>query len=316
MKTDASIHPAAGALNDALGEGSRTHGGTPAHRSFAALVCELAKARLTLLVVLTTLVGFLLGSRGPLDGWLLFHTVLGTALLASGASALNQWAERKLDALMQRTQDRPVPSGRMRPTTALWLGLIAAVAGLLELALAVNAPTTWLGAVTLGAYLLVYTPLKRVTPFNTIVGAIPGAMPPLMGWVAAYGELSVVGWTLFAVQFFWQLPHFLAIAWLYREDYARAGFRMLPIVDPDGRQTGFHAVSHTLGLLTVSLAPFALRLAGPVYLLAALLLGAAFLALAIRFARRLDRAAARSLFLGSIIYLPILLGLMVWDKVR
>lgn len=280
------------------------------------MLAELAKARLTLLVVITTFVGFLLASRSPLNWWLMLHSVMGTALLASGASALNQWLERRLDALMERTQDRPLPSGRMQPRTALILGLAGSLAGLVQLLVAVNGLTALLGVLTLAAYVVVYTPLKTITPFNTIVGAIPGAMPPLMGWVAARGEINAAGWTLFAVQFFWQLPHFLAIAWLYRDDYARAGFRMLPIVDPDGRQTGFHAVSHTLGLLTVSLAPVALGVVGGVYLITAVLLGAGFLVLAIRFARRLDRVAARALFLASIIYLPALLAVMVWDKAR
>lgn len=296
---------------------SPAKGGPPSPSgSKLGLLAELAKARLTLLVVITTFVGFLLASRPPLDWWLLLHSVIGTALLASGASALNQWLERRLDALMERTQDRPLPSGRMQPRTALILGLTGSLAGLVQLLVAVNGMTALLGVLTLAAYVVIYTPLKTITPFNTIVGAIPGAMPPLMGWVAARGEINAAGWTLFAVQFFWQLPHFLAIAWLYRDDYARAGFRMLPIVDPDGRQTGFHAVSHTLGLLTVSLAPVALGMAGVAYLLAAVLLGAGFLILAIRFARRLDRLAARALFLASIIYLPALLAVMVWDKAR
>lgn len=285
-------------------------------RSLVRLLCDLTKARLTLLVLLTTLVGFLIGSTGPVQLLLLLHTIVGTALLASGASALNQLLERDLDALMHRTEDRPLPSGRMRPRTAMALGLAGAGLGLVYLALAVNLPTSLLGAVTVVAYLCIYTPLKRISTLNTVIGAVPGAMPPLMGWVAARGDLSAGGWALFAIQFFWQLPHFLAIAWLYREDYARAGFRMLPVVDPDGRQTGFQAVGHALGLLAVSLSPFVLRLAGGTYLVAALGCGTAFLLMAIRFARRLDRQSARGLFLASILYLPLLLGLMVWDKVR
>jgi protoheme IX farnesyltransferase len=324
MKTSAPTYPQfatpvdAAAVVAPLGpSSSRTIAAAPgvAAKSWLALGCELAKVRLTFLVVVTTLVGFVMGSPSRLDFALMAHAVLGTALLASGASALNQWSEWRLDALMRRTQERPLPSGRMRPGTAVVIGAGASLSGLVYLAAAVNGPTAWLGAATLGAYVLVYTPLKRVTTLNTVIGAIPGAMPPLMGWVAAQGGWSPAGWSLFAVQFFWQLPHFLAIAWLYREDYARAGFRMLPVVDPDGRQTGLQAVSHSLGLLTVSLAPFALRLAGAFYLAGALALGVAFLVLALRFSRRLDRAGARALFLGSIIYLPVLLGLMVWDKV-
>jgi protoheme IX farnesyltransferase len=280
------------------------------------LIAELAKARLTLLVLLTTAVGFILASPAVVDWRLLARTVFGTALLAGGAAVLNQYFERRLDALMQRTRDRPLPSGRIRPAPACALGTAAATAGLLALTVGVNRPAGGLGLLCLLAYLALYTPLKRITPLNTVVGAIPGAMPPLIGWVAAQGGLSIAGWSLFALQFFWQLPHFLAIAWLYREDYARAGFRMLPVLDPDGRHTGWLATSHAFGLLAVSLSPFVLNLAGRWYLAGAAILGTVFLALAARFARRLSRAAARQLFLGSIAYLPLLLGLMVWDKAR
>jgi protoheme IX farnesyltransferase len=186
----------------------------------------------------------------------------------------------------------------------------------LYLALAVNLLTSVLGAVTLASYLFVYTPLKRLTPLNTVVGAIPGALPPLMGWTASRGEMSVEGWSLFAILFFWQLPHFLAIAWMYREEYARAGFRMLPVVDPEGKRTGSQSVSHTLGLLTISLFPYLFRLSGPVYLAGALVLGGCFLWAAVMFSRRLTVLHARRLFLISILYLPLLLGLMVLDKVK
>ena len=287
-----------------------------AEKSWTAVFCELVKARLTSLVLLTTLVGFYLGYPGSLDLALLFHAMLGTALLASGASALNQWLEREYDAKMQRTEDRPLPSGRLQPGTVLVFGGLCAGVGLLYLMAAVNPLTALLGAATLVSYLFIYTPLKRVTTLNTIIGAIPGALPPLMGWTAARGEMTRGGWSLFAILFFWQIPHFLAIAWIYREQYARAGFVMLPGVDPNGERTGRQAVSHTMGLLPVSLLPFLFHLAGPVYLLGALVLGAAFLWFALAFSRQLTVAAARRLFFMSIAYLPLLLGLMVLDKIK
>ena len=285
-------------------------------KSAWGVVSELVKLRLTLLVLLTTFVGFFVGVRGPVPMALLLHTMLGTGLLAAGAAALNQFLEREHDARMQRTEGRPLPSGRIRPTTVLLLGGMSSVAGLVYLAFTVNLLTGVLGALTLISYLFVYTPLKRITTLNTVVGAVPGALPPLMGWTAATDGLTVEGWSLFAILFFWQLPHFLAIAWLYREDYARAGFVMLPAVDPTGERTGRQAISHTLGLLPVSLAPFVFQMAGPVYLFGALLLGGAFLISAVRFARELSPSRARQLFFASVIYLPLLLGLMVFDKVR
>ncbi len=285
-------------------------------KALFAVICDLVKARLTFLVLLTTLVGFYLGSRGVVDFWLMFHALAGTALLACGAAALNQLWEREHDALMRRTADRPLPSGRLRPDTVLILGGAASMAGLVYLALAVNLLTSVLGAATLGSYVFVYTPLKRVTWLNTAVGAVPGALPPLMGWTAARGELTGEGWALFAILFFWQIPHFLAIAWMYREEYEKAGFVMLPSVDPDGSRTGRQAVSHTLGLLTVSLLPFLFRITGTIYLAGALVLGTAFVFYAVQFSRDLTRPRARQLFFLSIVYLPLLLGLMVFDKLK
>jgi protoheme IX farnesyltransferase len=285
-------------------------------KSRFAVFADLVKARLTLLVLLTTLVGFYVASPGPIDLLLLVHAMLGTALVAAGAAALNQFLEREHDAKMERTEDRPLPSGRLQPGTVLLLGGISAGLGLLYLTLVVNPLTGLLGAITLGSYLFIYTPLKRVTTLNTVIGAIPGALPPLMGWTAARGEISPGGWALFAILFFWQLPHFYAIAWIYREQYARAGFVMLPVVDPAGERTGRQAVSHALGLLPFSLCPFVFHLAGPVYLAGALVLGAAYLWFAIQFSRRLTVASARRLFFMSIIHLPLLLGLMVLDKVK
>jgi protoheme IX farnesyltransferase len=287
-----------------------------ADRGALALLADLTKARLTSLVLLTTVVGFYLGVRGPMDYWLMFHALMGTALLASGAAALNQLLERDYDSRMRRTENRPLPSGRMQPVTVLLIGGVSSALGLLYLAWQVNLLTSFLGILTLASYLFVYTPLKRVTTMNTAIGAVPGALPPLMGWTAARGELSIEGWSLFAILFFWQLPHFLAIAWIYKEDYTRAGFAMLPVVDGDGQRTGAQTVSHSLGLLWVSLAPVLLGLVGWVYLLGAIALGAYFLHAAIGFRRRLTMGDARRVFYASIIYLPLLLGLMVLDKIR
>jgi protoheme IX farnesyltransferase len=285
-------------------------------RTRLGVISDLFKARLTFLVLLTTLVGFYVGYPGGLNWLLLFHTMLGTALVASGAAALNQLLEREHDAKMRRTEDRPLPSGRMQPGTVLLLGAACGGIGLIYLALAVNLLTSLLGAITLTSYLFIYTPLKRVTTLNTVVGAIPGALPPLMGWAAARGDISGGGWSLFAILFFWQLPHFLAIAWIYRDQYARAGFVMLPVVDTAGERTGRQAVSHTLGLLPISLCPYIFHLAGPLYLFGAFGLGLAFLWFAIQFSRHLTIPRARQLFFASILYLPLLLGLMVLDKIK
>src|SRR3954471_7954446 len=247
-----------------------------AEKGWAAVYADLIKARLTFLVVLTTLVGFYLGSGSPVNYWLMLHAVLGTAMVASGASALNQLLEREHDAKMRRTKNRPLPSGRLQPTTVMVFGGVCACAGLLYLALAVNKTTSVIGAISLLSYLFIYTPLKRMTWLNTAVGAVPGALPPLMGWTAARGELSREGWALFAILAFWQLPHFLAIAWMYREEYEKAGFKMLPVIDPEGHRTGRQAVSHTLGLLPISLCPFLFHLTGMVYLVGALVLGLTF----------------------------------------
>ncbi len=285
-------------------------------RTRLAVWSELIKARLTFLVLLTTLVGFYVGYEGAINYILLFHTLLGTALVASGAAALNQLLEWEHDAKMRRTEDRPLPSGRLRPETVLIFGGVCAGIGMIYLAFTVNLMTSLLGAMTFVSYLFIYTPLKRVTSLNTVVGAIPGALPPLMGWVAARGEISIAGWSLFAILFFWQLPHFLAIAWIYREEYANAGFIMLPVVDPQGHRTARQAVSHTLGLLPISLCPFLFKLTGPIYLIGALILGAGFLGFAIQFSRHLTIQRARHLFCASILYLPLLLGLMVFDKMK
>ena len=289
---------------------------TSMDKSWFAVFSELVKARLTFLVLLTTLVGFYVGAREFVDFVLLIHTLAGTALVACGASALNQLWEKEHDAKMRRTESRPLPSGRMQPGTVLIFGGACSVAGLIYLALAVNLLTSLLGSLTLVTYVFIYTPLKRITWLNTAVGAIPGALPPLMGWTAARNELSGEGWSLFAILFFWQIPHFLAIAWMYREEYAKAGFIMLPAVDPEGFRTGRQAVSHTLALLFVSLCPVMFRLAGVVYMFGAIVCGLIFLAFAVQFSRHLTLPRARQLFFVSILYLPLLLGLMVFDKIK
>ena len=287
-----------------------------AEKSWTSVFSDLVKARLTTLVLLTTAVGFYIGEIGAMNWFLFFNTLAATGLVAMGASALNQLLEREYDAKMRRTQDRPLPSGRLQPTTVAIFGGVSSVAGLVYLALAVNLLTSVLGAVTLVIYLFIYTPLKRVTWLNTAIGAIPGALPPLMGWTAARGELSGEGWALFAILAFWQLPHFFAIAWMYRDEYAKAGFVMLPNVDADGKRTGQQTVSHTFALLIASLCPFVFKMSGMIYLVGAIILGAGFLFCAIQFSRQLTLARARQLFLASIIYLPLLLALMVWDKVK
>lgn len=285
-------------------------------RSAFAVWSDLVKARLTFLVLLTTLAGFYAGVAGAIDWILLAHTLLGTTLVACGASALNQWWERDHDARMTRTETRPLPAKELSPTTVLLAGGILSISGLLHLALFVNLLTSVLGAITLLSYVLIYTPLKRVTTLNTAIGAIPGALPPLMGWAAARDSVSREGWALFAILFFWQLPHFLAIAWMYREEYAKAGFVMLPVRDTSGVRTGRQAISHTLGLIPVSVCPALFGTAGVIYFFGALLFGLAFLWCAIQFSRELTRARARQLFFASILYLPLLLGLMALDKVR
>jgi protoheme IX farnesyltransferase len=285
-------------------------------KSWPAVFADLVKARLTTLVLLTTLVGFYLGWQGAMNFLLMFHTLFGTALLASGAAALNQLLEREFDAKMRRTQNRPLPSGRLQPTTVMLFGGICSVVGLIYLACLVNPLTSIIGAVTLVSYLFIYTPLKRVTWANTLVGAIPGALPPLMGWAAARNNLGSEGWALFAILAFWQLPHFFAIAWLYRDEYAKAGFIMLPNVDADGSRTAQQAVSNTIALMIVSLCPFVFGMSGKIYLASAVVFGAGFLLCAIQFSRRLTPASARRLFFASVIYLPLLLTAMCCNKLK
>lgn len=272
---------------------------------------ELSKARLSFLVLLTTLVGFLFAWNGPMDYTLLASTLLGTALSAAGAAALNQWLERDLDSMMPRTADRPLPARRMHPSDALLFGLLCSGSGVALLALLVNPLTAVLSFLTITIYALLYTPLKRVSELNTLLGAVPGALPPLLGWTAATGHTGLGGWILFLILWFWQMPHFLAIAWLYRDQYEAAGFRMISTRDPEGCATAWQALIYSAALLAVTLLPGLLGFASPWYFFAALALGAAMLFLAGDFVRRRDIGSARRLFFGSIIYLPLLLGALV-----
>jgi protoheme IX farnesyltransferase len=285
-----------------------------ASRSVGSAWSDLFKARLTTLVLLTTAVGYFFAESGTFRGWQFLNLMVGTALLAAGAAALNQYIEREHDARMQRTANRPLPSGAIEPAMALWVGVSTSVVGMLQLTFLVNALTGLLGMLTLASYVFVYTPMKRWTTLNTLVGAVPGALPPLMGWTAATGSFGAGGWALFTILFFWQIPHFMAIAWIYREDYARGGFRMLPTADQGGRRTGVAAVRHSVALLAFSLSPFALGMAGRWYAAVALLLGIIFLVGAVRFAATLGHSAARQLFFASIIYLPLTLGALLADK--
>lgn len=283
-------------------------------RSALSLAAELVKARLTSLVLITTAVGFYMGSSsGPQWGRFL-STLVGTGIVAAAAALLNQWIERDWDARMLRTQNRPLPAGRIRPETVLWLGLGGTAVGLIWLTALVNPLTALLGGITWVTYLLFYTPLKRLTTLNTWVGAIPGALPPVMGWTAASGELGWEAWSLFALLATWQIPHFLAIAWLYREDYERGGFRMLPSVDPAGRRTTFQALAFSLSLVGLSLVPYWLNLANVFYAVGALAVGGLFLWRAAEFRLATTQASARRLFFMSIVYLPAILGLMLLTK--
>jgi heme o synthase len=275
---------------------------------------ELVKARLTLLVLLTTAVGFYLGAEGPINWSALLHTVLGTAAAATGAAALNQWWEHKLDALMQRTRLRPVPAGRMRPTEALVIGAILSIFGVTYLGLVCNALSAALAAITIIIYIFAYTPLKLVSTFNTALGAVPGALPPMIGWAAARGTLDAGAWMLFAILFFWQLPHFFAIAWMYRDDYARAGFQMISNDDQTGERSASQSVFFCMILFVIAALPAFIRMATVFYLLAELILGAVFVAVAMRFLKTRTRSDARRLFITSIIYLPLLLGALVLSK--
>src|ERR1700691_6178091 len=277
----------------------------------------LTKPRITWLILMSTGVGYFFGLKrtwtGTADWFLLLHTLIGTGLIASGTAALNQWSERDADTLMRRTSGRPLPTGKMTAQNALLFGIVLAVLGFAELALGVNILSALLGTFTLGSYLFIYPPLKQRSHLSTVIGALPGAMPPLMGYAASHGSLTPEAWTLFAILFIWQFPHFLAIAWMYREGYARAGIRMLPVVEPDGMSTGRQIILYASTLIPVSLFPVLLGMTGKIYLVGALLLGGWFLYTGVRVAFDLTNGRARQVLLASIIYLPVIYGLMIFD---
>ena len=285
-----------------------------AKRKLIADLFELVKARLTALVLLTTAVGFYLGSKDPVDYGALFRVVFGTAAAAAGAAALNQWWERKADALMNRTKMRPVPAGRMRPSEALVLGLVLSAFGVVYLALACNALSAILAAITITIYIFGYTPLKRASTANTLVGAIPGAIPPVIGWAAARGVIDAGAESLFAILLLWQLPHFFAIAWMYRDDYSRAGFRMISNDDLTGERSASQSVLFCILLLILGGLPAFIGVVSYAYLAIELVLGGLFVAVAMRFLRIRTREAARLLFITSIVYLPLLLAALVVTK--
>ncbi|AGA30948.1 heme o synthase [Singulisphaera acidiphila] len=280
-------------------------------RGRLAAYATLAKLRVATLVLATVAAGFVLGARGSSHPSTLLLTLLGTGMVASGASAWNQYLERRRDLLMRRTAGRPLPSGRLAPREAALFGTGIAIAGVAILATATNLTTAGLALLTFVLYVCVYTPLKPVTTLNTAIGAIPGALPPVIGWAAATGRLGIEAWALFLIVFLWQFPHFLAIAWIYREDYARGGHKMLPVVDPDGVMTGRQAASYALALVPAGLLPATIGLAGPVYFAGALALGIFYLTYSVRFWAGVTDQSARRLMWASFVYLPAILLLLL-----
>lgn len=277
---------------------------------------SLARPRIAVMVLITVTVGYLLGQQGGWSSAQLWHAWLGILLVTAGSSSLNQWFERTTDARMARTQDRPLPSGRLAPGEVLGLGIACAVLGCVYLYLTVNGLTALLTGLTCVLYACVYTPLKRRTSFCTALGAIPGAMPPVLGWTAAGQPLDMAAFALFGLMFFWQFPHFLAIAWLYREEYLTAGLRMLPGGRPLPRVTGLMATAYALGLIPISLIPSWLGLAGLLYSLTALALGLVYVAASVEFARHETRRSARRVLWTSLIYLPVILAVLAGDHLR
>ncbi len=274
----------------------------------------LTKPEVNFLVVISTLAGFYVALRGALDFPLLLNTLLGTLLVASGTGTLNQYIERKSDAFMRRTARRPLPAGRIKAVEALVFGILLAIGGGLLLWIEVNPLASVLALLTLTSYLLIYTPLKKKTSLCTLIGAFPGAMPPLIGWAAARGSLNSDALVLYTILFLWQFPHFLAIAWMYREDYSRAGLRMLPPEDLDGRLTSRQIIAFLVALVLVSIVPVLIGQAGRVYLFGAVLLGSYFLLHGARLAKNRTNALARRLVLASVLYLPLVFGLLMFDK--
>lgn len=287
----------------------------PRARGRVADFVALTKPRIVLMVLVTTLAGFYLASRSTPQPGAVVRTLVGMALAAGGALALNMFMERDLDARMERTRHRPLPDGRLLPGEALLFGCALTGAGLACLALAVGPACAGVTAASVAGYLFVYTPLKRHSSLCSLVGGVPGALPPVAGWAAARGTLDVEAWVLFAILFLWQMPHSLAIARLYRQDYARAGLRLLPVVDPEGRSTDRQILSHSLALVAVGMLPTLIGLAGPVYFVIALVLGLGQLACGVRLALVRTDAGARRVVLASLVYLPVLLAAMTLDKV-
>jgi heme o synthase len=284
-------------------------------RRVVADLVALTKPRVVLMILVTTIVGYHVGLTGAPDYRLALHLVVGTMLAAGGTLALNQYGEREVDALMERTRARPLPEGRLAPWEALAFGAGATIVGLIDLAIGVNVGAAVVTAVTAVLYLFLYTPLKLRTPLCTLIGAVPGALPPVTGWVAARGELGIGAGVLFGILFLWQLPHTLAIARLYRDDYARAGVRVLPVVDPAGGSTERHIMAGSLALLAVSLLPTLIGLTGAVYFTGAFAAGAVLAALGALQAITPSALSARRLLLGSLFYLPLVLALLAFDKV-
>ena len=276
---------------------------------------ELTKPRIVLMVLVTALAGYYAGSSRIPDYLQLIQMLIGTALAAGGTLALNQFIERDTDAMMTRTCRRPLPDGRVQPYDALWFGIVLTLLGIGYLAVAVNLLSAVVAAAITASYLLAYTPMKRHSSLCVPVGAVPGALPPVIGWVAASGQLSVDAWVLFAIMFLWQIPHTLAIAFLYKEDFAKAGIQFLPVIEPDGESTNRQILVHCSALLAVSLLPTLIGLAGATYFIVAFLLGVAFLASGVSLIVTPTRAGARRLLFASLIYLPALLLVMALDRV-
>ena len=272
---------------------------------------SLTKPRIVLMVLVTVTTGYVLGARGGSHPSFLLITLFGTGLVAAGASVWNQVLERDRDSRMRRTKNRPIPTGIVSVREGGVYGGLLGLAGVAILGFGANPLAALVAAVTFTLYVAVYTPLKPITTLNTAIGAIPGALPPVIGWSAATGRLGIEAWALFLIVFLWQFPHFLAIAWIHREDYARGGHKMLPSVDPDGSITGRQAVAHALALIPVGLLPSAIHLAGPIYFVGALALGLFYLAAAVRFQRNVSEASARQLLRASILYLPAVLLLLL-----
>ena len=278
-----------------------------------AAFLELTKPRIAFMLVLTSAAGFYLGSKGSFDFLLFINSTIGITLLAFGVATLNQFIERRTDALMERTAKRPIPTQKVSPAEALVFGLILTVSAEIYLAFLVNPLTAILGLVVIVGYVLLYTPLKTKTSASTAIGAIPGAMPPLMGWTSSANEITLGAWVLFALLFLWQFPHFLAIAWMYKEQYRKAGILMLPVVEKEGRLTAIQIVTFTVMLLPISIAPFFMGFAGVIYLVGASLLGLWFLVSSIQTARAKSVEQARKLLLVSVLYLPVIFALMVFN---